>query len=92
MNATEFGLTYKVATGAFMDLNRGVYPNLVPNGTYCLPLPCDAAMVWVDGGISALQLIAPDGLYPNISLVQFMRWNGASMSTPLFPGDTICLG
>lgn len=67
MNATEFGLTYKVATGAFMDLNRGVNPNFVPNGTYCLPLPCDAAMVWVEGGVTALQLIAPDGLVKSLS-------------------------
>lgn len=92
MNATEFGLTYGVATGAFADLNRGVNPSLVPIGTYCLPLACNAARVWVEGGILGLQLIAPDGPYPNITMVQFMRWNGASLSAPLFPGDTICIG
>lgn len=92
VNCSTFSLANKVATASLRDLNRGVNCNRMDNGTYCLPAPCDVAMIWVDGGIPATDLIGPDGPYSDISMVQFMLWNAAALHEPVFPGDAICIG
>lgn len=62
------------------------------NGTWCVPQPCLVAQINIEGGTTAANLIASDGPYPDISLVQFMRWNPGGYYNDILPGDVVCVG
>ncbi|PVI07195.1 carbohydrate-binding module family 50 protein [Periconia macrospinosa] len=92
MNCSMLSARYKISTGSFRDLNKGINCAGLGNGTYCLPQSCEVAMQWYEGGIPALDLIGENGPYKNISFTQFVKWNSAAIHMPVFPGDYICVG
>ncbi|KAI4693341.1 uncharacterized protein J4E88_001712 [Alternaria novae-zelandiae] len=96
VNCSTFSAMYKVATGTLRDLNKRFVNQdscmALPNGTYCLPEPCDAAKQVYDGGIEPFDLIGPNGPYNNISFTQFVKWNSAAVHSRVMPGDYVCIG
>ncbi|RDW67396.1 uncharacterized protein DSM5745_09262 [Aspergillus mulundensis] len=86
----DLGLAESVPSSSIPSLNYDAKCDIpLSNGTYCLPEPCDIAVIAND---TSAPILLQSETYQNITMVQFVSWNPDVDLKNLFMGDTICVG
>lgn len=79
-------MQYGVPSASFVEMND-VFCNRVDNGTYCLPLSCDVAVV-----NTTMNPYSFVDRYDNITYTQFITWNTYVDHRTLRTGEVVCVG